>query len=112
MANQDVPLAEREPPAAGTVVSPQKRRYAIVAAGASRVNPYDEAYGADPYASQPGTRKEVAFADNYSHPNSPAAVSEITERGKIIENWLLILQCAERHKEAVRRAQAGRDADA
>jgi hypothetical protein len=103
MANQDE-SHETEPAAAAATTTAPKRRYAIVAAGASRVDPYDAVYGPDPYASQSGTRKEVAFGDNYSHPNSPAAISEITERGKVIENWLLILQCAERHKEAVKKA--------
>lgn len=90
----------------------REKRYRVVPSGAARVNPYDVAYGPDPYASEPGTRREVAFGDNYSHPNSPAAISEIIERGKIIENWLLILQCAEDHKQKQKSSAAAAAANA
>jgi hypothetical protein len=74
--------------------------YRVVPAGAARADPYEEAYGPSPYASEPGNRYEVAF--NAQHPNSPAAVAEIVARGAVVQQLVLILRCAEKHKKKQR----------
>jgi hypothetical protein len=98
-----IPTTAAAPTAAVVKNGAAPKRYKIVAAGPARVNPYDVAYGPDPYRSESGTRREVAFIDGGTHPNAAAAVSELVEKGKLLENWILLLTCVEKHKAAQQR---------
>lgn len=105
-ATHGASVSGTEEAVAAAVTDSNSPRYLLVPTGAARVNPYDEFYGESPYASEEGTRREVAFSDSGSHPNSQAAIAEIAAQGATINTFVLLLKCASKHKKKLRKQQA------